>query len=200
MQEIEVSSRLYVENGARYMTATLMCQSDTATPKTTPVTFILTGRKLITVRYDEPQAVRADQQQARAHLLAGGLRRNHHDGSARRRDRPRRGHSRARRRRHRSRLARHLRARGTPRRPHHHLPLHPQDDRPQRRPHLEGAREPGLDRPPRAVPGQRGRRHEMAEGNARAAQIDAARRRSRSPTTPRISPTKSRSCSTQCSA
>ena len=35
MQEIEVSSRLYVENGARYMTATLMCQSDTATPKTT---------------------------------------------------------------------------------------------------------------------------------------------------------------------
>ena len=29
MQEIEVSSRLYVENGARYMTATLMCQSDT---------------------------------------------------------------------------------------------------------------------------------------------------------------------------
>ena len=41
MQEIEVSSRLYVENGARYMTATLMCQSDTATPKTTAVTFIL---------------------------------------------------------------------------------------------------------------------------------------------------------------
>ena len=29
MQEIEVTSRLYVENGARYMTATLMCQSDT---------------------------------------------------------------------------------------------------------------------------------------------------------------------------
>jgi magnesium transporter len=27
MQEIEVTSRLYVENGARYMTATLMCQS-----------------------------------------------------------------------------------------------------------------------------------------------------------------------------
>lgn len=55
MQEIEVSSRLYVENGARYMTATLMCQSDTATPRTTPVTFILTGHKLITVRYDEPK-------------------------------------------------------------------------------------------------------------------------------------------------
>ena len=29
MQEIEISSRLYIENGARYMTATLMCHSDT---------------------------------------------------------------------------------------------------------------------------------------------------------------------------
>jgi magnesium transporter len=55
MQEIEVSSRLYVENGARYMTATLMCQSETAVPKTTPVTFILAGHKLVTVRYDEPR-------------------------------------------------------------------------------------------------------------------------------------------------
>jgi magnesium transporter len=55
MQEIEVSSRLYVENGARYMTATLMCQSETATPKTTPVTFILAEHRLLTVRYDEPR-------------------------------------------------------------------------------------------------------------------------------------------------
>src|SRR5262252_728056 len=55
MQEIEVTSRLYVENSARYMTATLMCQSDTDTPKTTAVTFILSGHRLITVRYDEPR-------------------------------------------------------------------------------------------------------------------------------------------------
>jgi magnesium transporter len=55
MQEIEVTSRLYVENGARYMTATLMCQSETDTPKTTAVTFILSGHRLITVRYDEPR-------------------------------------------------------------------------------------------------------------------------------------------------
>jgi magnesium transporter len=55
MQEIEVSSRLYVENGARYMTATLMCRSDSATPVTTPVTFILAGHRLVTVRYDEPR-------------------------------------------------------------------------------------------------------------------------------------------------
>ena len=55
MQEIEISSRLYIENAARYMTATLMCQSDTETPKTTPVTFILSGHRLVTVRYDEPR-------------------------------------------------------------------------------------------------------------------------------------------------
>src|SRR5436190_9133537 len=55
MLEIEISSRLYVENGARYMTATLMCQSDTASPKTTAITFILAGHRLVTVRYDEPK-------------------------------------------------------------------------------------------------------------------------------------------------
>lgn len=55
MQEIEVSSRLYIENGARYMTATLMCQSDSASPKTTPVTFILSSHRLCTVRYDDPR-------------------------------------------------------------------------------------------------------------------------------------------------
>jgi magnesium transporter len=55
MQEIEVSSRLYIENGARYMTATLMCQSDSDMPRTTPVTFILAGHRLVTVRYDQPK-------------------------------------------------------------------------------------------------------------------------------------------------
>ena len=54
MQEIEISSRLYIENGARYMTATLMCQSDTA-PRTTAVTFILAHHRLVTVRYDTPK-------------------------------------------------------------------------------------------------------------------------------------------------
>src|SRR6201993_5426080 len=54
MQEIEISSRLYIENSARYMTATLMCQSDTDMPRTTPVTFILAGHRLVTVRYDNP--------------------------------------------------------------------------------------------------------------------------------------------------
>jgi magnesium transporter len=55
MQEIEITSRLYVEDGARYMTATLMCNADNEAPRTTPVTFILSGHRLVTVRYDEPK-------------------------------------------------------------------------------------------------------------------------------------------------
>lgn len=55
MQEIEISSRLYVENGARYMTAILMCGSESDTPRTTPVTFILSDHRLVTVRYDSPK-------------------------------------------------------------------------------------------------------------------------------------------------
>src|SRR6266576_38838 len=55
MQEIEISSRLYIENGARYMTATLMCAADTQNPRTTAVTFILSSHRLVTVRYDEPK-------------------------------------------------------------------------------------------------------------------------------------------------
>src|SRR6201746_123545 len=55
MQEIEISSRLYIENGARYMTATLMCAADTENPRTTACPFILSGHRLVTVRYDEPK-------------------------------------------------------------------------------------------------------------------------------------------------
>jgi magnesium transporter len=55
MQEIEISSRLYTEGGARYMTATLMCAADTENPRTTAVTFILVDHRLVTVRYDDPK-------------------------------------------------------------------------------------------------------------------------------------------------
>lgn len=56
MLEIEPSSRLYAENGTLYMTATLIAQADSATPKTTPVTFILAEGRLVTVRYETPRA------------------------------------------------------------------------------------------------------------------------------------------------
>ena len=55
MEEIEPSSRLYSENGSRYMTASLIYDADTDQPKLTVVTFILSNAKLITVRYDEPR-------------------------------------------------------------------------------------------------------------------------------------------------
>ena len=66
MQEIEISSRLYIENGARYMTATLMCAADTENPRTTAVTFILASHRLVTVRYDEPKPFAAGGEQAGA--------------------------------------------------------------------------------------------------------------------------------------
>jgi magnesium transporter len=56
MQEIETSSRLYLEDGAAYMTATLLCQADSDRPRNTAVTFILAGKRLATVRYDAPRA------------------------------------------------------------------------------------------------------------------------------------------------
>jgi magnesium transporter len=55
MQEIEVSSRLYQENGAVYMTATVLCKSQSERPEATAVSFILAGDRLITLRYAEPQ-------------------------------------------------------------------------------------------------------------------------------------------------
>ena len=57
MAEIEVSSRLYVENGAYFMTATILYAVDSPEPQATQMTFILTDKRLITVRYAEPRAV-----------------------------------------------------------------------------------------------------------------------------------------------
>ena len=201
MQEIEVSSRLYVENGARYMTATLMCQSDTADaedhaghlhPRRTQARHRALRRAA---------AVHADHQQARARMpgevssgetimmdlldavidraadilerAAADIDRVSHDifePEGRRVDR--------------TKTYRYIL----------------QDDRPQRRPDLKGAREPRLDRPPGAVSCQRGRRAEVAEGNALAAQDDAARRAVALRPRKLSRATRSPSCSTRCSA
>jgi len=60
MSEIEASSRLYQEGGGYYMTAVVLHQPETAPPAeppvATPVTFILAGHRLVTVRYTEPRA------------------------------------------------------------------------------------------------------------------------------------------------
>ena len=58
MQEIEDSSRLYTEDGAAFMTANLPSQVETDEPVLAPVTFILAGERLVTLRYHEPRAFR----------------------------------------------------------------------------------------------------------------------------------------------
>jgi magnesium transporter len=56
MGEIEASSRLSRNRDALYMTAVAVCRSDSHDPTTVPITFILTPKRLITVRYDTPQS------------------------------------------------------------------------------------------------------------------------------------------------
>jgi magnesium transporter len=64
MEEIEVSSRLYLENGSAFMTATLPSRTDTDDLLMAPVTFVLAADKLITVRYHEPRAFNTFPQRA----------------------------------------------------------------------------------------------------------------------------------------
>lgn len=51
MKEIEASNRLYEDNGALYMTATVAAQLDTDRPVSTAITFILCSGRLVTNRY-----------------------------------------------------------------------------------------------------------------------------------------------------
>jgi magnesium transporter len=55
MEEIELSARLYQEDGAEFMTMTALIDLDGDDPVKTPVTFALKGTSLVTVRYSEPK-------------------------------------------------------------------------------------------------------------------------------------------------
>jgi magnesium transporter len=57
MREIEPSSRLYVEGEASYMTATILNRADDPNPSADPITFVLTRRTLVTLRYVDPRPV-----------------------------------------------------------------------------------------------------------------------------------------------
>jgi len=57
VREIEPSDRLYSEGLARFMTATILVHADAPLPQRASITFILTGRALITLRYVEPRPV-----------------------------------------------------------------------------------------------------------------------------------------------
>jgi magnesium transporter len=57
MREIEPSSRLYVEGEASYMTAQVLSRADEPNPMSEPLTFVLTRRALITLRYTDPRPI-----------------------------------------------------------------------------------------------------------------------------------------------
>jgi magnesium transporter len=59
MEEIEISSRLYQEDGGLFMTAAVLTQTDTDLPISGPITFVLTKERLVTIRYIDPQPFRA---------------------------------------------------------------------------------------------------------------------------------------------
>ncbi|MDB5506307.1 MAG: magnesium transporter [Devosia sp.] len=59
MEEIELSARLYHEDGAEFMTMTGLIRLDGDEPSKTPITFILKGSTLVTVRYAEPKPILA---------------------------------------------------------------------------------------------------------------------------------------------
>jgi magnesium transporter len=65
MAEIEPSSRLYERDGALYMTVSALRGIDEDSPTTTPISFVLAGNRLVTVRYATPRPVRTFEQHAR---------------------------------------------------------------------------------------------------------------------------------------
>lgn len=58
MREIESSNRFYDEDGALYMTATIVTKFDTEIPENSQVTFILKDGRIVTNRYVDPLPIR----------------------------------------------------------------------------------------------------------------------------------------------
>src|ERR1041384_6368574 len=81
MREIESSSRLYEENGALYLTATIVTKLDTPQPENAQITFILKDSRLVTNRYVTPlpftrfvaYTERHPQANTSAHAVLAGL-------------------------------------------------------------------------------------------------------------------------------
>jgi magnesium transporter len=65
LSEIEPSSRLHERNGTLYMTVSALRGVDEHLPTTTPIGFVLTGNRLVTIRYATPKPIRAFENHAR---------------------------------------------------------------------------------------------------------------------------------------
>lgn len=72
MKEIEASSRLYEEDGALYMTLTVVTKIDTERPETSAITFMLAKGRLITLRYVDPLPFRKYISYAERHASTCG--------------------------------------------------------------------------------------------------------------------------------
>lgn len=70
MQEIESSSRLRHEDNGLFMTVQLVANMTSPQPLTTPVTFILAGHRLITLRYADPLPFKIFGTYAQSHHAA----------------------------------------------------------------------------------------------------------------------------------
>jgi len=57
--EIEPSSRLYERDGALYMTLSALWGVEDGHPSSEPIGFVLTGNRLVTIRYVSPKPIRA---------------------------------------------------------------------------------------------------------------------------------------------
>ncbi|MDZ4093451.1 MAG: magnesium/cobalt transporter CorA [Paracoccaceae bacterium] len=64
MDEIELSARLYHEDGVPFMTALLPSNADSDTPTFSPVSFVLAGNRLLTLRYHDPRPFRTFPEKA----------------------------------------------------------------------------------------------------------------------------------------
>ena len=73
LSEIESSSRHYVEDGALYLSAPLLTHADSREPELTPVGFIVTRERLVTVRFDKLKAFEQAASTAKAKPPRSGL-------------------------------------------------------------------------------------------------------------------------------
>jgi magnesium transporter len=71
MDEIEPSELLYADDGARYMTARVMCLAKAQRPKIANISFIRKANTLVTVRYDDPKPFQTFAARAQRLGLAG---------------------------------------------------------------------------------------------------------------------------------
>ena len=95
MQRFEVSGRLYREEDAIVMTATLPARTDSDDLLMAPVAFVVAGGKLVTVRYHEPRVFKTFPQRASAVQSRVRDGRNAARRAARSDRRPHDGHPRA---------------------------------------------------------------------------------------------------------